>query len=290
MSWLRTCPHGLLQPPVPGSLTWSCPGLQLRLTVEDIAGEIDWAIHRDHHVLVMHLSGHMSRLETEMDGHGGSCGPPLPGEIWSVPAGRRYASHARGGLIEYAELALPPGQDATGSGELLAVSARRDERLHAIVRELIALVRGGGDTDLMKARAITTSLLQRVRQDFSPAPQASTKPATPPLSARRARLLRQFIYEHLAEPLRLETLCVLAGLNEDQLLAAFRSTFGTTPWQFVIRERLRAAQRLLARGERDITFIALETGFSSHSHLTRLFRRHTGQTPSQFRERHALPV
>jgi AraC family transcriptional regulator len=53
----------------------------------------------------------------------------------------------------------------------------------------------------------------------------------------------------------------------------------------MIGERLRRAKWLLTHIARDITDIALETGFSSHSHLTTTSTRHVGVTPHLFRAR-----
>jgi AraC family transcriptional regulator len=46
-----------------------------------------------------------------------------------------------------------------------------------------------------------------------------------------------------------------------------------------------AARRLLSETERPIADIALETGFTDQSHLTRVFRRCLGETPAGFRRR-----
>jgi len=57
----------------------------------------------------------------------------------------------------------------------------------------------------------------------------------------------------------------------------------TTPGQYIIRQRLRRAQHQLASTRRDITSIALDCGFSSHSHLSASFARHLGCTPREHR-------
>jgi pSer/pThr/pTyr-binding forkhead associated (FHA) protein len=61
-------------------------------------------------------------------------------------------------------------------------------------------------------------------------------------------------------------------------------SIGRTPAQYIIQQRLRHAQRQLANTKRDITTIAIESGFSSHSHLTACFHKHLGTCPSAFRK------
>jgi AraC family transcriptional regulator len=47
---------------------------------------------------------------------------------------------------------------------------------------------------------------------------------------------------------------------------------------------VRAAEARLGEPDRTLAEIALETGFSDQSHLTRVFRRVTGRTPGAMRE------
>jgi AraC-like DNA-binding protein len=53
--------------------------------------------------------------------------------------------------------------------------------------------------------------------------------------------------------------------------------------RYLTRLRLRAALERLAGGVHDLTALALEIGFSSHSHFTDVFRREFGRTPSAVR-------
>jgi AraC-like DNA-binding protein len=63
--------------------------------------------------------------------------------------------------------------------------------------------------------------------------------------------------------------------------------------RFIHRLRLRAALDLLPEYRRDITRLALDLGYSSHSHFTYAFRREFGFPPSAWRrsaEIRPLPV
>ena len=74
----------------------------------------------------------------------------------------------------------------------------------------------------------------------------------------------------------LDDLAAVAGMSVHNFLRAFRKSFGTTPAQYVIDQRLRRARWLLTNTAHDIVAIALETGFSSHSHLTATMHRRHG--------------
>lgn len=86
--------------------------------------------------------------------------------------------------------------------------------------------------------------------------------------------------------LDLPALAEMAGMSVRQFERKFRATFQMTPRDYLIRMRLISACELLARTNRALTNIALECGFYDHSDFARQFRRHMGQTASQYRAEH----
>jgi AraC family transcriptional regulator len=91
---------------------------------------------------------------------------------------------------------------------------------------------------------------------------------------------------------------ILADPSDDAGLASLARTAHTTPWhlarlfraevgipihQYRLRVRLARAVTLLLDTDRPLTRIALEVGFSSHSHFTAVFRRMTGVGPGRVR-------
>lgn len=87
------------------------------------------------------------------------------------------------------------------------------------------------------------------------------------------------------ERLRLEDLAREVGVSMFHLCRVFKARSGTTLHEFRCRMRLGASLDRLASSHEDIAGLALELGFSSHSHFTRAFRRTFGTTPSEFRRR-----
>jgi len=76
------------------------------------------------------------------------------------------------------------------------------------------------------------------------------------------------------------------GISIYQLCRTFRRETGATLHGFLNRLRLAAALEHLYQGSPDLTEIALDVGFSSHSHFTAAFHRAFGLTPSSvLRER-----
>lgn len=259
------------------------PGLELLLSSDDITRTTQWRIREARHTFVVHLGGEMRELETELDGHGGSRGPAMPGEVWSIPAETRYASQARGGTIRYAVLYAAPGE--SGAEKAVApVAGVYDRFLHAAVRELAAVAEAEDDLGQMLGQSLSAAVNSYLQRAYAGARvPAAERGRTGALDAATARRLRDHIFERLAERVTLDDLAAVAGMSTHRLLAAFQPVFGTTPRSYIIAQRLRCAQRLLSGSRKDITTIALEAGFASHSHLTACFRARLDCTPSEFR-------
>lgn len=274
---------------------YSKPGFELRISTQDISQATDWAITKPSHVFIVHLSGRMDMLETELDGKGGSSGPATPGELWTVPANCRYASHAKGGIIRFAELSISPQNDVGSSrsgdpqNRILAVSGIRDEFLTTAVTQLTTVALETDDLSQMQADSLTAMITRHLFQAYGTtcSVQSQRTQRDPLLTSNETRLLREFIFDNLANGLSLETLARLVGMTSHQFLIAFRSSFGTTPTQYVITQRLRRVQWYLLHSRLDLTSIALVTGFNSHSHLTTAFTKRFGYPPFQFRRTHS---
>lgn len=71
--------------------------------------------------------------------------------------------------------------------------------------------------------------------------------------------------------------------HPSHLCKSFKRFYNETPTAFINRLRLRRAAKFLAEPTSKIASVALELGFDSLSHFHRLFKRHYGLTPAQYR-------
>ena len=265
------------------------PGVELLLCSEDIRQRTSWAIDQPRHTVIVHLGGTMRELDTEIDGVGATHMPPSPGDIWLIPAGKRYASQAWGQVITYAELRVSPMADVDVGADrrttidgLMPRLGHRDEFLHYSVARLGRLSQQDDDLSAMMAERLQLLLRQHLYDGYRLPAVPATSPTS--LSPRIARQLGDHIESALDQRIALSDLATLAGMSVHQLLIAFRRTFGTTPAQYILAQRLRRARWYLLNRNDDITVIALACGFASHSHLSAAFKRDTGITPRQFRD------
>jgi len=93
----------------------------------------------------------------------------------------------------------------------------------------------------------------------------------------------EHVVAHYRRPLAVADLARRAGLSASQLQREFRRLFGMTVGDYVLRLRLLMARRRLRSTTDAVGRIATECGFYDQSHFTRAFKRHTGQTPLEYR-------
>lgn len=115
-----------------------------------------------------------------------------------------------------------------------------------------------------------------------PAQDAS---AVPPATLARVMQVLQRVDETPEADLGIERLARLAGLSPYHFLRTFERATGSTPHQYVLRARLRAAAQRLADEPAKIVDIALESGFDDVSNFNRAFRAEFGASPRAFRAR-----
>ena len=97
------------------------------------------------------------------------------------------------------------------------------------------------------------------------------------------RRVLEHIERNLDSKLKWDELAAAVGLDPFRFARGFKRATGVTPHQYVMATRVRRAMGLLAREGTSIANVALEVGCSCQSHLTTLFRMHTGTTPAAFR-------
>ena len=83
--------------------------------------------------------------------------------------------------------------------------------------------------------------------------------------------------------IKLADLAQLLDMSPFHFSRLFKRSIGMTPHQYLSQQRVERAKQLLKKSDRLIIDIALECGFSSHSHLSKQFRQITGITPKAYR-------
>jgi AraC family transcriptional regulator len=243
-------------------------GLEAASIVDRIEGPSRWTIERDVHVLILHEAGGYHYLETWLDGRRTSIGDPLPGEMWLVPAGRRFDAAAQGGTVRYIEITIPADR-LTVAPDARVIAAHDDAALAARVR---AVASGDGPAAAPLLAALAETLEGGVIR-FAVAPDI----------ARRLDNLMTFIEARIETHLTVDEMAVEAGMSINSLIVHFARATGRTPAQYLLNQRLRRARWFLMNRPLTVAEIAFATGFSSHAHLCAAFRNKLGISPGAWR-------
>lgn len=99
----------------------------------------------------------------------------------------------------------------------------------------------------------------------------------------RVQKVKQYINEHFAEPLKLETVAELVGMSPVSFSRFFRQRTGRTFSEYIVEIRLGSAARMLVDTSKNISEICYECGFNNLSNFNRTFKAKRNYTPRDFR-------
>ncbi|SDK44319.1 helix-turn-helix domain-containing protein [Pseudomonas indica] len=123
-------------------------------------------------------------------------------------------------------------------------------------------------------------LLERT-EDREEAPATSSRQAIR-LSAWQERRAKELIAAHLGSGLSIARLARECSLSRSHFSRAFHGSTGVSPHQWLTRQRIEHAKRLLL-DDLLITRIAQDCGFADQAHFSRVFTRLVGLSPSRWR-------
>lgn len=102
---------------------------------------------------------------------------------------------------------------------------------------------------------------------------------------RRLTRAKDYISACFDQPLTLREIANVACLSPNHLLRSFRQAFRQTPHQFLTSKRFEHARYLLTNSDLSVTDICFSVGFESFGSFSRMFRRHTGFSPVEYRRK-----
>lgn len=176
-----------------------------------------------------------------------------------------------------------PGVVERPDAPFRSLSGSSSPRTYLLQRLLFLHVAGAPDALGVEESAL--ALLEEVAAVACHADKrAAARRATPADPHREAvDAARRFLANRLAEPVTLAAVGRAAGVSPFHLCRVFRAVTGTTVSRYRHRLRLRASLERVADARADLSAVALDHGYSSHSHFTAAFRREFGLTPTEFR-------
>lgn len=154
----------------------------------------------------------------------------------------------------------------------------------ALNTELETSIKTGNPSDAFYVEALATALAAHLLKHYTTRPQKLQEYADGLPKEKLDRAI-DYIHSYLEKNLSLEDMAAELGMSQYYFCHLFKRSMGLSPHQYLIQQRIERAKILLSQSKKTINAIATECGFASQSHLTRYFRRHTGVTPGQFRQK-----
>jgi transcriptional regulator GlxA family with amidase domain len=112
-------------------------------------------------------------------------------------------------------------------------------------------------------------------------------PLSPPHGDEQIRRVQEVTQARYADPLSSEQLAELAGMSERTFLRRFKAATGQAPAAYLQAVRIEAAKAMLEVEAVSIQEVASKVGYEDVSFFRSLFKRATGMTPGDYRERFA---
>ena len=117
------------------------------------------------------------------------------------------------------------------------------------------------------------------------APGDSRAPVYRQLSPEQVQQVLDYIDANLQRNITVSTLAAMCHLSSSCFSRVFKASTGYTLCQWMMRQRLQRAQVLLAEPGRTVVDVAIAVGFHDQSHFLRQFKRITGTTVQEWRQR-----
>jgi AraC family transcriptional regulator len=166
--------------------------------------------------------------------------------------------------------------------ELLPEFRIRDPQIEAIGLMLLSELQQGNCGSRLYIDSLANVLgVHLIRQYTATQPQHSIYEGG--LPQHQLSQVLDYIDAHLEQDIKLADLATLLNMSQFHFSHLFKRAIGTSPYQYLLQQRIERAKKLLKDRDRSIMEIALMCGFNSHSHLSKQFRQATGMTPKAYR-------
>ncbi|MCP3761023.1 helix-turn-helix domain-containing protein [Domibacillus sp. A3M-37] len=123
-------------------------------------------------------------------------------------------------------------------------------------------------------------LLQDALCAFTERVQRAKTPSLSPIIVKCQRYIIQHVYDGLS----LERIAHYIKLSSSYVSILFKSETGIAINEAIQRARIEEAESLLLLSSHPIAVISACLHFTDQSHFTKVFKKHTGLTPKQYRQ------
>lgn len=184
---------------------------------------------------------------------------------------------SRYALFEYAQAAI-----RLGAVEYLLKPVERDE-LNVAVETAVDKIQNKlqmrGDEECFKCWNSGRAVLPETEHEAIQNHERDCK------ASAAVQKVKLYIEEHVGEEISRDELAAKVYLHPDYMNRLFKEQVGTSFSNYVIQVRLNYAKYLLQTTNASISDVAVDVGYPNMAYFTKIFKRLTGMTPTEFRKK-----
>lgn len=212
--------------------------------------------------------------------------PLSPGRLYFIPAGVKFSSFVSHNVgqffIHFDVIGLPHALAIDLFSRVICLPDMPDLMQQSL--RLATDIRGGYRDEIKLQCRATGLLYQSLGAFFDHLSEDQQQRYTEQSTAVAPVLPAiQAMEKRYAEPLPNAEMAQLCCMSETYFITRFKDCVGDTPGQYLQAYRIRMAAQSLLFSDATVDQVAEENGFASRSHFIRMFRRHTGMTPTEYR-------
>jgi len=257
----------------------------------DLPGELQAPKGFSHHLITFFLTDNELQT-THLEGHGEYDGKMAQGEFYLYPA--RVSGFTRWQGIDKTlhliikphlleEIALKTECLNPERIELRPVLKKNDPNIEQLAQLYLREMQSelfGGQLYLESLSNLLGVHLLRHYCVFEPV----FRQYNSGLASAKIRQTIDYIQSNLDQNLSLKVMAAQVGMDRYYFATQFKQAMGISPYQYVIKQRIKKAKYILRQQKFSLVEIALSCGFSSQSHFNRVFRQQVGTTPKKYQE------
>lgn len=210
--------------------------------------------------------------------HGGTYGAMDVGKLaWIIITPRKFSER---GKLELGSWSSIPLSGQSEIGRVLANACKPYFRANDYLAQLFSELYGALDNEnplRWRVNHLLDELLFHVSGKIS-------EPAPSRKFVFDVSLVEKRITADLSRKWDLEDLEKITGYGKSMLNIMFRQQTGFSSKSYIVHLRIGASRQMLEESDTPVTRIAHECGFTSSQQFSSVFKKYTGQTPSDFRK------
>lgn len=131
--------------------------------------------------------------------------------------------------------------------------------------------------DKVESRGIVYQLMARFLKDAQPKTE---------INDDRIQKVLSYIRKNIYKTIDIDSLAAISCLSKDHFIRLFKKEVNNTPLQYINQKKIEKAQLILITDSMPVKNISYLLAYEDHSYFNRLFKKLTGVTPQQYRDRY----